>query len=222
MTGLGRLRTHQPRIRLAGRKRSIGRWRSPLPRDVVGFQGGKRWIGANGERGAATLIALALSGVVIMAALVTADLGALAVARARAQTAADLAALAAVAPAGGDSAVDRATEIAAANGAGMTRCTCEPMEAVISVHRRVLLPPFGVPVEVRAYARAVLPGPDTAVLARPAPASRVIEVGELAGQPDHPVAARLSAGALPAPRPGLLAGSGPGWRGAHPGQARAP
>jgi secretion/DNA translocation related TadE-like protein len=111
------------------------------------------------EHGAATLIALALSAVVIVAALVAADLGALEVARAQAQTAADLAALAAVTPAGGGLAADRAREIAVANGADMTRCTCEPMEAVIGVRRRVLLAPFGMPVEVSAYARAVLPGP---------------------------------------------------------------
>jgi secretion/DNA translocation related TadE-like protein len=109
------------------------------------------------ERGAATLIALALVAVVVMAALVTADIGALAVARAQAQTAADLAALAAVTPTGDEPALARAEKIAAANGARMTRCTCEPMEAVVSVRRRVRLAPFGRVVEVRADARAILP-----------------------------------------------------------------
>ncbi len=146
-------------------------------RSERGAKGERRAHRQRGERGAATLIALALSAFVVMAALVAADLGALAVARARAQTAADLAALAAVTPAGGkegaaagiagrsgDSATDRAGEIASANGARMTRCTCEPMEAVVGVRRRVLLAPFGVPVEVTAYARAVLPGPGMAAV----------------------------------------------------------
>ena len=117
------------------------------------------------ERGAATLIALALVAVVVMAALVTADIGALAVARAQAQTAADLAALAAVTPTGGGPAPARAGEIAAANGARMTRCSCEPMEAVVSVRRRVRLAPFGRVVEVRADARAILPANGTQVAA---------------------------------------------------------
>lgn len=159
--------THPPE-----RIRGVG---APAPRsDARGARGAHR---QRGERGAATLIALALSAFVVMAALVAADLGALAVARAKAQTAADLAALAAVTPAGGqegavagiagrsgDSATDRAGEIASANGARMTRCTCEPMEAVVGVGRRVLLLPFGVPVEVTAYARAVLPGPGIAAV----------------------------------------------------------
>jgi secretion/DNA translocation related TadE-like protein len=115
---------------------------------------------ASGERGAATLIALALSALVAIAVLVAADLGALAVARAQAQTAADLAALAAVTPADHGQAANRAGEVAAANGTRMTRCGCQPMEAVVGVRRRVLLVPFGVPVEVRAYARAVLQGPE--------------------------------------------------------------
>ncbi|HZD02268.1 MAG TPA: Rv3654c family TadE-like protein [Actinomycetes bacterium] len=115
---------------------------------------------ASGERGAATLIALALSALVVIAALVAADLGALAAARAQTQTAADLAALAAVTPAGAGSAVDRAAAVAQANGARMTRCQCQPTEAMVSVRRRVALTPFGVVVEVRAYARAVLANPD--------------------------------------------------------------
>ena len=48
-----------------------------------------------GERGGATLIGLALAGFILMVGLVGVDVGALAVARAAAQTAADLAALAA-------------------------------------------------------------------------------------------------------------------------------
>jgi secretion/DNA translocation related TadE-like protein len=123
------------------------------------------------ERGAATLIALALVAVVVMAALVTADIGALAVARAQAQTAADLAALAAVTPIGDGLALARAGEIAAANGARVTRCTCGPAEAVVSVRRRVRLAPFNRVVEVRADARAILPttAPRSRRAARPRP-----------------------------------------------------
>jgi secretion/DNA translocation related TadE-like protein len=125
-----------------------------------------------GERGAATLIALSLSALVVITAVVMANLGALAAARAQAQTAADLAALAAVTPAGGGPAAARAGEIAAANGARITQCRCQPLEATVAVRRRVLLVPFGLAVEVRAYARAVLAGPETAASASSLPESR--------------------------------------------------
>ena len=51
-----------------------------------------------GEKGGATLVGLALAGFVLMAGLVAVDVGALVGARAAAQTAADLAALAALSP----------------------------------------------------------------------------------------------------------------------------
>ena len=51
------------------------------------------------ERGGATLVGLALAGLVLMAGVVAVDVGALAGARAAAQTAADMAALAALTPA---------------------------------------------------------------------------------------------------------------------------
>jgi len=60
--------------------------------------GVERLPGQPPERGSASLIGLALCAFVVIATLVTADVGALAFARARAQTAADLAALAAVTP----------------------------------------------------------------------------------------------------------------------------
>jgi uncharacterized membrane protein len=50
------------------------------------------------ERGGATLVGLALAGFVLIAGVVAVDIGALADARAAAQTAADMAALAALAP----------------------------------------------------------------------------------------------------------------------------
>ncbi|HWD44507.1 MAG TPA: hypothetical protein VHM23_12510, partial [Actinomycetota bacterium] len=51
-----------------------------------------------GEEGGATLVGLALTGFVLLAGVAAVDVGALAGARAAAQTAADMAALAALAP----------------------------------------------------------------------------------------------------------------------------
>jgi uncharacterized membrane protein len=51
-----------------------------------------------GEQGGATLLGFALVGVILTAGIVSIDVGALAVARAAAQTAADMAALAALTP----------------------------------------------------------------------------------------------------------------------------
>ncbi len=134
--------------------------------------GVERLPGQPPERGSASLIGLALCAFVVIATLVTADVGALAFARARAQTAADLAALAAVTPhpsgpleqsagtspglSGLGSPAERASAVAAGNGADMLACSCGPLEATISVGVRARLIPFGATVQVRAYARAVL------------------------------------------------------------------
>jgi Putative Flp pilus-assembly TadE/G-like len=134
--------------------------------------GVERLAGQPPERGSASLIGLALCAFVVIATLVTADVVALAFARARAQTAADLAALAAVTPhpsgpleqPGGtppgrfglDSPAERASAVAAGNGANVLACSCGPLEATISVGVRARLIPFGATVQVRAYARAVL------------------------------------------------------------------
>jgi len=126
------------------------------------------------QQGSASLIGLALCAFVVIATLVTADLGALAYARARAQTAADLAALAAVTPhpsgpvvpTGGmphgvldglGSPAERANAVAASNGSDVLACSCGPLETTISVRVRARLIPFRTTVEVKAYARAVLP-----------------------------------------------------------------
>ena len=82
------------------------------------------------EDGGATPVALALAGVILMVGVVAVDVGALVSARAAVQTAADMAALAAITPVdpfaldrqGGAErtegrATSRAAEIAAANGA---------------------------------------------------------------------------------------------------------
>jgi len=142
---------------------------------------------AASQRGSASLIGLALCGFLVIATLVTADVGALAFARARAQTAADLAALAAVTPypdrmlaphrpavpegppasgrasadllaAGGlGSPAERASAVAASNGAEVITCFCGPLDTIVSVRVRARLIPFGTTVDVTAYARAVLP-----------------------------------------------------------------
>ncbi len=114
--------------------------------------------GVVAQGGSAALIGLALCGFVVIASLVTADLGALAATRARAQTAADLAALAAVtpypemaSPVLSGSPVNRAEAIARANGAQVIGCACAPLEATVGVRLRLPLAPFGAAVEVRAY-----------------------------------------------------------------------
>jgi uncharacterized membrane protein len=90
-----------------------------------------------GEQGGATLIGLALAGFVLLAGLAAVDIGALAASRAALQTAADMAALAALTPevpapslqsgtavarAGGPEV--RAAELAAANEAELAACEC--------------------------------------------------------------------------------------------------
>ena len=108
-----------------------------------------------GERGGASLVALALAAFLLLAGLLAVDVGALAAARAAAQNAADLAALAALTPGDGPPSA-RATTIAAANGAELADCDCSAMQAVVTVRRRVVLAPTGLSVRVTARARAVL------------------------------------------------------------------
>ena len=115
------------------------------------------------EQGGATLVGLALSGLILMTGVLAVDIGALAAARAAAQTASDMAALAALTPGGRDAAT-RAAEIAQVNGAELVRCDCSAVQAVVRVRRRVRLVPGGLTVFVPARARAVL--------GRPAAASR--------------------------------------------------
>jgi Putative Flp pilus-assembly TadE/G-like len=124
----------------------------------------------HGQRGSASLIGLALCAFVAIATLVTADVGALAFARARAQTAADLAALAAVTPYPGaagpggpaspnglGSPTERTQVVATSNGAEVVTCSCGSLDTTVGVRVRAQLIPFGATVGVRAYARAVLP-----------------------------------------------------------------
>jgi secretion/DNA translocation related TadE-like protein len=111
--------------------------------------------GRLGERGGASLVALALTAFLLLAGLLAVDVGALAAARAGAQNAADLAALAALTPGGGSPSA-RAAAVAEANGAELAVCDCSAVQAVVTVRRRVVLAPTGLSVRVTARARAVL------------------------------------------------------------------
>ena len=98
------------------------------------------------DRGGATLVALGLAGLLLMAGVVA--VGALAVARAAAQTAADMAALAALTPRDGwvggpgqGRGASRAAEIAGANGAELVTCDCSSVQAVVTVRRWLRLVP---------------------------------------------------------------------------------
>ncbi len=130
-----------------------------------------------GELGGASLVALALTAFLLLAGLLAVDVGALVAARAAAQTAADMAALAALTPSDG-SAAARAAAIASANGAELVVCDCSAVQAVVRVRRRVALAPTGLTVWVTARARAVLAARPSAPAARgPARAASGQRVG---------------------------------------------
>jgi secretion/DNA translocation related TadE-like protein len=141
-----------------------------------------------GERGGATLVGLALAGFILVVGVVAVDVGALAGARAGAQTAADLAALAALSPQPSSTVTPaerwgeaRAAEIAAANGAELVACECSAVQAVVSVRRQVRLAPGGLNLVLTARARAVLaaPSPVNQATVRAVKPSRVVD-GDLA------------------------------------------
>jgi secretion/DNA translocation related TadE-like protein len=110
------------------------------------------------QAGSATLIALALTVFLTFAGVMALDVGLLVVARARAQTAADLAALAALTPAHTGQGPGGAGAVAAANGAELVACSCGATEAVVTVRSRVGMLPAGTALTMTARARAVLPG----------------------------------------------------------------
>jgi hypothetical protein len=144
----GRRRAHQPS---GGHLEACAHAEGGTSRRA-GRSGG-RW---RAEEGGATLVALGLAGFVMLAGMLVVDVGALVAARAAAQTAADMAALAALTPRGG--AVE-AAGIAAANGAELASCDCSAVQAVVAVRRRVPLVPTGLSVRVTARAKAVLGAP---------------------------------------------------------------
>jgi len=90
------------------------------------------------DRGGATVLVLAVGLVTVLVALGTAAVGAAIVARHRAQTAADLGALAGAVDAmdGVDEACARAAGIVAANGARLTACDLDGFDIVVAVEAR--------------------------------------------------------------------------------------
>jgi secretion/DNA translocation related TadE-like protein len=117
------------------------------------------------QRGSVTIVLVAMLGVVVLLAMGLADVGAVLGAAARAQDAADAAALAAaqeIAMPSGRSPTDVAAEYAARNGTEVTACACDPasFEATVTVRAavgRLLLFDDGRGVEASARAVVALP-----------------------------------------------------------------
>lgn len=108
---------------------------------------------ARGEQGAGTVLAVAMIGLVVTVTVgISGAVGVVAGHR-RAQSAADLSALAgATALQGGGDACQRARVIAGRNGAELQRCQVDGFEVVVVVARSVRLPVL--PMELKARARA--------------------------------------------------------------------
>jgi secretion/DNA translocation related TadE-like protein len=121
-----------------------------------------------GDRGSAIVLAACLAMVLVLAATVASVIAALLAGQARAQSAADLAALAAADRAlwGTDEACAMAATIAERNGASLTECTIDLLDVVLRVEvppprvaARLLLMVGVTPDPLHAQARA---GPPTA------------------------------------------------------------
>ena len=107
------------------------------------------------ERGSATLVAVAMMAVLMAITLGGTVFGSAVVARHRAQSAADLAALAAAGRigSGSQSACALATAVAAANGSAVTGCTADELDVIVTVEVPVALGRLGTGT-ARAVARA--------------------------------------------------------------------
>lgn len=121
------------------------------------------------ERGSASIALLGGVAMVMVLLLGLTDLAALFMARARAQTAADFASLAAAAeliPAIGIDPHQKAGEYASANGATLTSCECEmgttSAVVTVSVPVSMVLPGLSGTTEVTATARADINLPSSA------------------------------------------------------------
>ena len=92
--------------------------------------------GGAGQRGAATVLAVAMAGLLMLVGAAAGVVGAIVVAHRGAQSAADLAALAGAGaladPAGRDPCA-AAGEVAVANGAALTGCVVEASDVVVEV-----------------------------------------------------------------------------------------
>jgi hypothetical protein len=94
--------------------------------------------------------------VLIAVGVASVDVGVVVASRARAQTAADLAALGALVPAEQPPHAVAAA-VAEANGARLSACACGTESAVVTVERTLLLPMLGRAIHIPASARAVVP-----------------------------------------------------------------
>ena len=105
------------------------------------------------ERGAGTVLVVTMIGLVVTVTVGTSGAVGVVAGHRRAQSAADLSALAGASTlqSGGDP-CQRARVIAGRNGAELQRCQVDGMEVVVVVARNVRLP--GMPMELEARARA--------------------------------------------------------------------
>lgn len=115
----------------------------------------------NGQRGSASLIVASTIGLAAILSALSADLARVAVARTRAQTAADAAALAAAQELIVPSAMtpaEVARDYAEWNSAEVTECRCHPGadEVIVAVQTEIALPFLGGERRVGAQARAVV------------------------------------------------------------------
>ena len=115
----------------------------------------------SGERGSASLVAVAMIALLLAITAGGVYVGSAIVARHRAQAAADLAALAAAAQlaTGADAACRQASTIARAMHSGLTQCVVDELDVVVTVEARAGLVAWGLG-PARAAARA---GPADAV-----------------------------------------------------------
>ena len=106
-----------------------------------------------GEQGAGTVLAVAMIGLIVSVTVGTSGAVGVVAGHRRAQSAADLSALAgATTLQNGGDACARASVIAGRNGADLQRCHVDGTEVVVVVARSVRLP--GLPMKLRARARA--------------------------------------------------------------------
>ncbi|MCV7250340.1 flp pilus-assembly TadE/G-like family protein [Mycobacterium koreense] len=117
---------------------------------------GSRQRNPDGERGSATVLGAIMVVLMLVVTGFGVQFGAVLVARHRAQTAADLAALAAAArlPGGRDRACDRARELAHAMGFDDIDCAIQDLDVVVVVTVPLSVVGVGVPGAARAAARA--------------------------------------------------------------------
>lgn len=117
------------------------------------------------ERGSVTIVSAAVMAVVVVITMGAADVGKALVARARAQEAADAAALAAaqeLAFPSGLTPAESAADLATRNGARLVSCSCAPgtLDALVEVRTPIgSLRLFPGSLEVSARARAVVDVP---------------------------------------------------------------